>query len=73
MCPLGLPGGAPRVIYVDVALETSINVHVTFVVSLINGRAPSKLFINHKNKSPDMNLRYVLSEYVAFKMLAPPI
>ena len=53
--------------------ETSSNVHVTSVVSLLNGRAPSKLFINHKNESPDMNLRHVFSEYVDFPILAPPI
>ena len=68
-----MPGGAPRVIYVDVALETSNNLHVTSVVPLMNDRARSKLFINHKNKSPDMNFRYVFSEYIKFQSQVSPI
>ena len=73
VCISGMRGGAPRVIYVDVALETGNNVNATSVVSFINGGARSKLFIKYKNKLPGMDLRYVFSEYVDFQMLAPPI
>ena len=53
--------------------ETSNNVHVTSVVSLLHGRARSQSFTNDENKSPDMNLQYVFSEYVDFQSQVPPI
>ncbi len=53
--------------------ETSIDLHVTSVVPLLYGRAQSQLLIADGNKSPDMNLQYVLSEYVDFKSQVPPI